>query len=204
MLRFLKTPLAPLVAIGALILASCSGAPAFATGVGATGLNLQACLSGDITNTSAISPGVSANQHLNLCQALQLTGGTSAGQVDTTYLVSEQISASSSVTLNLTSLTDGFGNAISFGHVKAMFLWASSGNTNDCVIGAATNPFLGPWAGTTPTQAVSPGEQAVWTKGQASGIGWVVTPSTGMNLKLANSSSGTSVTCNLVILGTST
>ena len=119
----------------------------------------------------------------------------------------QTIAASGSLTLGLNGggLVDAFGSAIALLHVKAILLVASAGNVNDVQIGpGATNAFNGPFSGTTPAIAVSPGETLLLTKGTGSAVGWAVTPSTGMNLKLANSGAGTGVTFSLVVLGTST
>ncbi|HEY1750326.1 MAG TPA: hypothetical protein VGG29_03630 [Caulobacteraceae bacterium] len=201
MLRHLKT-----LAVAAFILAGAAIAPpalAGTIGVGPTGLNLNAGLQGDVTNTDALG---SSKRVFNSTFPLSLTGGTNAGQVDTFYAVQVTIAASSTSTIDLNgSAIDGFGNTVSFLHVKFILLAASAGNTNDCQIGpGATNPFAGPWSGTTPLTAVSPGETLLITKGQGSSAGWAVTAATGDIIKLANSSSGSSVTCTVYLAGTST
>jgi hypothetical protein len=202
MFRSLKAPGIALAAC-LIALASC-GTPelAFADGIGPTGLNLNASLQADVTGSTALG---SAKQVINSQWPLYLTGGTAAGQVDTVYTGTVTVAASSSTTVTLQgSVTDAFGNTLTFAHVKAILLTAAAGNTNDCQIGpGASNPFAGPWSGTTPLTAVSPGETLLITKGQGTAAGWAVTSSTDV-VKLANSSSGTSVSCTLVIVGTST
>lgn len=189
---------------GLLAFAS-AAAPAAAGTVsaGPAGLNLNTSIQGDLTSTNALG---TTKEVINSQFPLYLTGGTGAGQIDTFYAAQITIAASGSTTLDLNgSVTDQFGNSVAFLHVKAIMLVAAAGNTNDCQIGpGASNPFAGPWSGTTPLTSVSPGETALWTKGQGSAAGWAVTASTGDIIKLANSSSGTSVTCTVYVAGTST
>lgn len=151
-----------------------------------------------------------ASQAYNLpdsaTQDIVLAQGTAANQADLIYATSLTVSASSSTTLDLTgsgaSLTDPFGASLSFLHIKAVYIRAATGNTNNVVVGnAASNPFVGPMAGTTPTSAVLPGGVLMWV---APAAGWAVVDSSSDQLKLANSSSGTSVTFQIVIIGTST
>lgn len=199
-MRFMKSIVAGLAAL-ALTLAGV--APALAVGVGPTGLNIGSSMLGTIVQTDTFG---STHENLNLQTLEQMTGGTGAGQIDTFYRVALTISASSSTTIDLNgSATDQFGNTVSFLHVKGILVTAASGNTNDCQIGpGASNPFAGPWSGTTPLTAISPGEMMLVTKGAGSAAGWAVVASTGDIIKVANSSSGSSVTCSVLIWGTST
>ena len=190
-------------ALAALFALSTAVAPAAAIGIGATGMNITSGVTGSITSTNVLG---STKEDINLSTLEQFTGGTGAGQVDTFYAAQITVAASSSTTLALNgSLTDAFGNTVNFLHVKAILIVAASGNTNDVLVQpGASNAFTGPFGGTSPTLAVSPGETFLLTKGGGSAVGWPVVASTGMNLKLANSSSGTGVTFNIYIWGTST
>lgn len=135
-----------------------------------------------------------------------LAQGTASGQADTVYSTRLTIAASSSTTIDLAgsgaTLTDPFGTAISFLHVKAVYIRAAAANTNDVVVGnAASNPFVGPMAGTTPTTAVKPGGVLMWVHPTT---GFAVVDGSNDQLKIANSSSGTGVTFDITIVGTST
>lgn len=207
MKRFLPGIFARVLVAATLIFASCAPMPAMAVGVGNLGFNVQASICGSVTNTNPLG---STKEDIacgsSLFPGAYLTGGTGAGQIDTFYAAAVTIAASGTATLDLSgSVTDGFGNSVALLHVKGIMLVAAAGNTNDCQIGpGASNPFAGPWTGTTPLTAVSPGETALWTKGNGSATGWAVVASTGDIIKLANSSSGTSVTCTVYVWGTST
>jgi hypothetical protein len=180
-----------------------SRAIAGTVGIGSAGMNITTGLQGRIISTNALG---SVGMDVTATTLLQLTGGTGAGQVDTIFVAQRTIAASGTDALDLNgSLTDAFGNSVAFLHVKAILIVAASGNTNDVTVApGASNPFNGPFAGTTPSVAVSPGETFLITKGSASATGWAVTAATGDILKIANSGAGTSVTYNIYILGTST
>jgi hypothetical protein len=136
-----------------------------------------------------------------LAYSKSLLTGTGSSQADKVFSDQRTIVASSSETLDLTALTDPFGVTLTFAKVKAILIVASANNTNDVVIGnAASNPFLGPLAGTTPTITLKPGGAVLLT---APVGGWTVTDSSTDNLKVANSSSGSSVVYDVVIIGTS-
>lgn len=148
--------------------------------------------SGDISNPS---------QPINYLKRLYLEPGTSSGQADTFFEDTRTISASSSENLDLAaSLTDRFGNTLTFVKVKAILVYAASGNTNSVNVGgAASNGFTAPFADTTDIISVKPDGVFLWTYPTGS----TVTASTGDILKVANSSSGTSVTYTILIIGTS-
>lgn len=169
---------------------------------GSQGLNISIGLVGRIVNANVLA---ALGEDFNLQFLEQFLGGTGGGQIDTFYAAQLTVAASSTGTIDLAgTLVDAFGNTATFGHVKGIYVQALAANTNDFQIGpGASNPFNGPWSGTTPLTAISPGEAALWTKGAGSQVGWPVTASTGDIIKTANSSSGTGVTANVAIWGTS-
>ncbi len=132
----------------------------------------------------------------------RLTSGTGADQADLMFADTRTLAASATENLDLAgSLTDAFGATLAFAKIKAIIVQAAAANTNDVVVGgAASNAFTGPLGGTDPTVAARPGGAIVLF---APATGWTVTAGTGDILKVANSSSGTSVTYSIVIIGTS-
>lgn len=72
------------------------------------------------------------------------TAGTGANQADTIYLTTGTIAASGSTTIDLTALTDIYGNNISFARVKALYFELQTTTTASSVsIGnAAANQAL--------------------------------------------------------------
>lgn len=133
--------------------------------------------------------------------AIDLVEGTASGAADLVFADERTLAASATENLDLAGgLTDPFGVTLTFAKVKAIIIIANAANSNDVVAGAATNPFTGPLGGTTPTVSVKPG--GFYAIGHP-GAGWTVTAATADILKVANGSSGTSVTYRIIIIGTS-
>lgn len=133
--------------------------------------------------------------------ALGVSPGTGARQADKVFSDTRTIAASSNDDLDLTSLTDPLGAALAFAGVKAIFVKAADGNTNDVVIGGGTNPFIGPFADASDKVALKPGEVLLITNRTAAG--WAVTNSTADILRIANGGSGSSVTYSIILVGDS-
>lgn len=130
------------------------------------------------------------------------TAGTATtGQANIMFADTRTLAASATENLDLSgALVDAFGATIVAAEIVAVYVTALAANTNDVVVGgAASNAFNGPLGGTTPTQSVKPGEYLLWT----SKAGFTVTAGTGDILKVTNSSSGTPVTYDIIIIGRS-
>jgi len=154
------------------------------------------------TASNALDLSTSANQ-LALNIPITLTTGTTTGKADIIFQDRRTLSASASETLDLAggSLTGPLGDALTFVKIKAIIVSALAANTNDVVIGGiGSNAFVGPFGATTHTIAVPPGSVTTLTN---PGVGWTVTAATGDLLKVLNGGSGTSVTYDIVIVGTS-
>lgn len=139
---------------------------------------------------------------LNVENVLPLAPGAGAGKADRLYAGERTLAASATENLDLAGgLTDPLGAALTFVKVKAILVTASASNTNNVVVGGAgSNGFLGPFADATDKVVIPPGGAVLLTAPVA---GWTVTPSTGDLLLVANSSSGTTVTYKVVIIGAS-
>lgn len=131
-----------------------------------------------------------------------LTDGTGSGQADLVWADERTLSASATENIDLAgSLTDIAGATLTFAKIKAILIIASRGNTNNVVVGgAASNTFVGPFADATDKISLKPGQMMMIG---GPGTGWTVTASTGDILLIANSSSGTSVTYKIIVIGTS-
>jgi hypothetical protein len=131
--------------------------------------------------------------------------GTAAGQVN--LLVGQQrtLALSSNETLNLNSgaILDVFGVASPFLHLKYICIYiVSGGDVNGLTIeGGASNPFLGPLGGTTPSLTIYPSGPG-YQNGEPS-VGWPC-GSTACNIKIINNSSVAAVTYAIVLAGTTT
>lgn len=133
---------------------------------------------------------------------VNLTSGTASNQADLLFTDQRTIAPSGTEDLDLAgSLVDALGNTLTFVTVKTIMIKAASGNTNNVTVSpAAVNGFLGPFNAAADLISVSPDGMMLV---HAPGTGWTVTPSTGDLLTIANSGSGTSVTYDVIIVGTS-
>jgi len=133
---------------------------------------------------------------------LELQSGTTAGLADVVFSDRRTLAASATEDLDLAgALVNPIGGAAVFAKVKAILVRAAAANTNNVVVGGAgSNTFVGPFGDAADTVSVPPGGALLLA---APSAGWNVTAGTGDLLKLANSSSGTPVTYEIVIIGTS-
>ena len=163
--------------------------------------------------TSSITTKITANQTnvidlgagvfpLNLSVKTSMADGTGSGQSDLLFSDQRTLSASATEDLDLAgSLTDAFGSTLTFVKIKAIVITAAAGNTNNVTVSPdATNGFTGPFNAVADLISIPPGGSFVVT---APASGWTVTASTGDLLTLANSGAGTSVTYDIVLIGTS-
>ena len=162
-------------------------------------VQLRAAISATLTDDQDLSDPTAqvALQDLD-----SLANGTSNVQADLVFADTRTIAASGDETLDMGTtggLTSPLGAAFEPAEIVAVLMLADSGNTNNVVVGAATEPFLGPLGGTTPTTSIKPGGWLYWY----APAGWAVANNTNDKLKVANSSSGTGVTYSIVIIGRS-
>lgn len=153
-----------------------------------------------LTGTHDFSPP-SAN--LNKAKAWSFGNGTAAGQADRVWSDRRTLAASASESLDLAgSLSDALGAAVTFAKVRALLIEASTGNTNNVVVGgAASNAFVNWVSDATDKVVIKPGGLLLLVAPDTGGYG--VTAATGDLLQVANSGAGTGVTYDIAILGTS-
>ncbi len=144
-----------------------------------------------------------ARAEFNVLHGLNLQPGTALGQADRLFADTRTIAASSNDDLDLSgSLTTPVNTACVFAKVKAIFIRAAAGNTNNVVIGGAgTNPFLGPFVDASDKLAIPPGGGFLITCPTAAG--WAVGAGASDILRIANGGSGTPVTYDIMVFGTS-
>jgi len=130
------------------------------------------------------------------------SNGTGANQSDKIYFIATTLAASGSTTYNLGSLTDVFGSALDFERVKVIYLKNKTTTGTNGVIsvgGAASNQFVN-WVGNTDDLVnVRPGGVLLLAAQDATAY----SVSTGVNLKLLNTSGSTTVSYDLVVIGAS-
>lgn len=134
-------------------------------------------------------------------RTFSLTDGTGANQANKIFGDTRTLAASASESLDLAGgLTDAFGASITFTKIKAIVVIAAAGNTNNVVVGgAASLGFSTPFGDASDTINVLPGGAFVLVAPGANA--YAVTAATGDLLKIANSSSGTGVTYDIVLVG---
>ncbi len=133
---------------------------------------------------------------------LQTTYGVAANQADILFTDNRTLAASATEDLDLAGvLTDAFGATITMAEVVAVLVIADPTNVNSVVIGDATAP-VPLFGGTNATIAVKPGGHFFAAAPNAAGL-FTVGAGTTDDLKIANSSSGTSVVYEIAIVGRS-
>lgn len=167
-------------------------------------LTSRITLAATASQTSTLDLGTAVAQ-LAKSYTADLTNGTAAGQVDRIFHDTRTLAASANEDLDLAGvLVDALGNSLTFARVKGLIISAAVGNVNNVVVGnATTNGFIS-WVGAaTHTITVRPGATFSLFAGQTDATGYAVTAATADLLRVANSSSGSTVTYDIVILGCS-
>lgn len=132
---------------------------------------------------------------------LSLTNGTGASQVDRVWSDERTLAASGTEDIDLAGvLSDIYGAALSFAKIKAVFVKAAAGNTNDVVVSRPASNGVPLFAAAGDAVAVKPGGAFAlfWP-----GAGVSVAAGTADLLTFTNSAAGSGVTFQVVILGTS-
>lgn len=146
-----------------------------------------------LTNQAAIA----FPQHKN-----DFTFGTGASQVDLMFTDTRTVAASTTEDLDVAAggLTDAFGTTFTLAELKVLIVCAASTNTNNVVLGGDANsvPFL---SAAATTISIKPGGCFSFTDPSAGGI--AVTAGTGDIIQVANSGAGTTVTYDIIVMGSS-
>ncbi len=135
---------------------------------------------------------------------IQLATGTGSNQANALFADQRTLSASATENLDLFGvLPDPFGATLSFATIKAIKICAAAANTNNVNFGPGLTlsgiAFVGPFSAATAYQGVKPGGCALLVAPQT---GWTVTQTTGDMLSVGNSGGSTTVTYDIVVLGT--
>lgn len=143
-----------------------------------------------------------ADQALKYAKNIDLTNGVGLNQADKLFTDTRTVAASTTEDLDVAAgaLTDAFGTAFTLAKMKALIVCAASGNTNNVVLGGDINsvPFLSTAATTV---SIKPGGCFQLVDPSLAAI--AVTGGTGDIIQVANGGAGTSVTYDIVIVGTS-
>lgn len=163
--------------------------------------SVQVVLNATLTKT----PGLTVpTTNIPVNRMIALADGITAGKADRLYAATRTVGASSNEDLDLAGvLLDDFGQAITFARIKALYIAAAVGNTNNVVVGAAA---ANPWVtllNSTGTATLRPGAFLLAAAGLADAIGYAVTAGTGDLLRAANSGAGSTVSYDIALIGCS-
>lgn len=153
--------------------------------------------------TQATSPPGTGAAAYALPKRYSWLTGVGANQADKIYTVSGTIAASGTATLDLAgSVTDIFGVTVTLVKLKMIMVQAAAANTNNVQLSQpASNGVAGLFSASGTSINVLPGGTLLWVAPNLAAI--PVTAATGDLLTLANSSSGSSVTYTVTVVGTS-
>lgn len=147
------------------------------------------------------SPDLGATSYnLNYNKSYSISNGTTADSANMIWTDTRTIAASGTDDIDLAgSIMDQFGDTITFTKIKGILVSASSSNTNLVLVGGGSNAFIN-WIGASgDIIKVRPGGTFALYANDS--IGYAVTASTADILEIANSSSGTSVTYDIALIG---
>jgi len=148
------------------------------------------------------SPIATATSPLDYLARVVLTSGTGAGAADEHYYTQLTIAASGSQDLDLAgSLTGPLGGTLTFARIKGLIVVAAAGNTNNVNVSRPASNGVPLFAAAGDLIPVQPGGFFAWGTPSAAGI--AVTAGTGDLITFANSGAGTSVTCDVIVIGAS-
>lgn len=144
---------------------------------------------------------VTASAPLALNTRIPMTTGTATGQADLCWSDTRTVSASSTDALDLAgSLTGNLGGTLTIVKLKAVIVRAAAGNTNNVRVNRPASNGVPLFLAASDGIDVLPGGIFVWV---APGAGVTVTAGTGDLINIDNSGAGTSVTYDVVFIGTS-
>ncbi len=167
-------------------------------------LTSRIALTASAIQTATLDLGAASAQ-LSKAYTVDLVDGTSAGQANRIFHDTRTLAASATEDIDLAGvLADAFGTTLTYARVKGLIVAAAAANTNNVIVGGASATQFVSWnGGATHTVTVRPGAVFALFAGAADSTGYVTAAGSTDLLKIANSSSGTSVTFDLVVLGCS-
>lgn len=160
--------------------------------------NINVTVSGVLTSALDLE---AVQSQLTKKLALALTDGSGANQATNVFSDTRTLAASASESLDLAgSLTNAFGQVISFTKVRALMIFASASNTNDVVVGGAgANGFFSMFGAAAHTAKVKPGGSLIITAPDVNGL--AVVAGTADLLQIANGAGGSGVTYDVIVIG---
>lgn len=142
-----------------------------------------------------------ASAPVRATKRLTLATGTGAGQADKVFAGTRTVTASGTDALDLAgTLTDPFGATLTIVKLKAILIRAAAANVNNVRVNRPASNGVPLFLAASDGIDVLPGGLFLW---MAPNVGVTVTAATGDLINCDNSGAGTSVTYDVVIIGTS-
>lgn len=139
---------------------------------------------------------------LELTKPFSWTNGTTADKADRIFSDTRTVAASGTDALDLAgSLLDIYGNTLTFVELRFIYIGAAAGNTNNVRWNRPASNGVPIFLAASDGIDIPPGGFASWGCGADGKV--TVTAATGDIINIDNSSSGTSVTYDVVIIGVS-
>src|SRR4051812_36623193 len=156
--------------------------------------NITASLTSALDLVTAAAP-------LALNTRISMATGTATGKADVCWSDTRTVTASGTDALDLAgSLTGLLGGTLTIVKLKALYVKAAAANTNNCRLNRPASNGVPLFLAASDGIDILPGGVFLWV---APGAGVTVTAATGDLINIDNSSSGTSVTYDVIIVGTS-
>jgi len=131
-----------------------------------------------------------------------IASGTGSGQADKVYSAQRTLAPSATEDLDLNAVLAGvFGDVLAMVKIKAVYVQAVPGNTNDVQVTRPAANGLALFMAAGDGIALGPGQTFLWVA--PTGNGKAVAAGTGDLLTVTNSAAGTSVTYKIIVIGTS-
>lgn len=152
-------------------------------------------------NLTAALDLVTASAPLALTNRITIPTGTASGQADLCWSDTRTVGASSTDALDLAgTLVGNLGGTLTIVKLKAVLVRAAAANVNNVRVNRPASNGVPLFLAASDGIDVLPGGVFLWV---APGAGVTVTPATGDLINIDNSGSGTSVTYDVVLIGTS-
>lgn len=137
---------------------------------------------------------------LNIPRLIQLADGAGVNAANLLYQDSVTLAAGDETLIDLTALTDAFGNAINFARVKLIYLRNKSATAGDNLQlgGTVSNGLSTLFVGMNAGQLIGPDGTAVLVNPSAAG--WAVTAATADILRIGNPGAN-AIAYDIVLIG---
>lgn len=156
-------------------------------------------ISATLSNALDLATGVVP---LDFKKRLTWTSGTTADKADLLFHDERTIAASSNEDLDLAgSLASAYGSTLTFVELRAVMVYAAAGNTNNVRLTRPASNGVPLFLAASDGIDIPPGGFFMWACPADGKV--AVTAGTGDLLNVANSSSGSSVTYDVILIGTS-